>query len=137
MKSFLLHLLRSALLGFLALYSIGGLMLAAEAEKRAQSPVEAVEPRPVDLGPLGVLSAAGALTGATTALLLLFFPVGPLAKPLVGVFCGPFLPMLVWLPEALRQGRGGDAAAAVLLGALVGLLVGVLDGARVRRRREG
>lgn len=140
----LTHLLRAALIGALALYAVGGLMLAADAQQRAEAAATktssgagdapAEEAPAHGLGDLVVFALGGALAGASCALLLLLFPVGPVAKVVYGLFLGPIVPMTIWLPGALERGPG-DAGGIVLLGALVGLLVGMLDASRTRGLR--
>ncbi len=153
------HLLRAALLGFLALFTVAGLVIATEIEKHRPASVDApsnganaahadgpdagpdAERPPPGRGVLGNmigLGLFGALVAIAQALLLLLFPVGPASKVVYGLVCGPAVPMLLWAPPMLRRGNAEDAGAIVVLGMLVGLLVGVLDANRVARaRREG
>lgn len=150
MKTFT-HLLRAALIGFLALFTVAGLMIGAELEKQGRPELAAptngdgaaAEPAdaPSAQRPMGAmfgLGLLGALIAVGATLLLLLFPVGPTSKIVYGLVCGPALPMLLWAPSNLSRGKAGDVGAIVLLGMLLGLLVGILEANRViRERREG
>ena len=80
--------------------------------------------------PIGGL-IAGAISGVAVVGLIRLFRVAPWGYPVAGLISGP-VPFLV-----LTQGEnasGEDRFGIWLLGAVFGLLVGLLEWARVRRR---
>ena len=147
----LLHLLRAGLLGGFTLLILGTVMVAAEHQKNRPSGPRLTEAAPpatsqgdtatVESGPevIGMrrhvfqMSVLGAIVGIFTALLLMVFPVGPTTKVVFGMLCGPVLPMLLFVPATAGV---DDAGGMVLLGAAVGLLVGLLEASRVARKRR-
>ena len=73
----------------------------------------------------------GWLYGLAVTGLIRLFRVDPWAFPLVGLFCGP-------VPLALLVGADStaeDRSGWLVLSALLGVLIGVLEWARVRRER--
>lgn len=81
-------------------------------------------------GRLGLLLAGG-LYGVGVVGLIRLFPIAPWAYFVAGFLCGP-------IPAALLVGRSmgeEDRAGFWLLTALLGLLVGLLETARVHLRR--
>ncbi len=117
------HLLRCALVGMLVLLLLNGLMLT--------------DPKNIGLvDEMGAFLVRGALYGISAALLLLLFRVGPVLKVILGVFCGPALPILLIAPKLAREGKGQELGGLVFLCVLIGLLVGGLDASRVWQRRR-
>ncbi len=71
----------------------------------------------------------GGLYGVGVVGLIRLFRVAPWAYPLAGLFCGP-----VPLALVLNRNMGGDERGGLwILSALLGLLIGALEWARVRR----
>lgn len=155
----LMHLARAGLVGFMALLLVGALMVAAERKKQDEAggpaDVEAVttdsdaaagggddpttEKKESGAGQVIQMAILGAFVGMFSLLLLLLFPVGPTSKIFLGLLCGPVVPTLFTLPN--RPGPD-DLGGAILLGALVGMMVGLLEANRLitnrrRERREG
>ncbi len=119
----LFHLLRSGALGAFVALAFFGMMVSA-----AEHPAEAGKPF--------VFALYGAIFGLATAVLLLTFRVGPVAKVFVGMFCGPVLPVLLLTNQVIAEGKAKDLGGLVFLCFVIGLLVGGLDASRIWQRRK-
>lgn len=166
MKSGLKHFARAGLLGFIALFTVGAMILAEQVQRDSQqgaasseSTPDAPEDGPSDTGTDGAVGdgapkdgdgkdgdgkaqagallavgLVGALTAiAAVALLWWFFPVGPASKIVIGTVCGPFIPVMLFLPEHLKAGKAGDIAGVVVIGMLIGALAGLLEANRIKQ----
>ncbi len=121
--SFLLHLFRSACAGAFVALAFFGLMVSDT-------------PTPGHVGHPLVFAAFGGVFGIATAVLLLMFRVGPVAKVFMGAFCGPPLPVILLTHSVIEQGKAKDLGGLVFLCIVIGLLVGGLDASRVVQRRR-
>ena len=154
------HTFRAALLGFMTLFVIGILIIAADSKKHRKQFYERAQERaiaagePLDLvaqdaelqaafakeqiGAVVVIGLVGAFFSIGLLLILRYlFPVGPTSKIVIGSVCGPFLPMLVFAPNQIANGKADDLNAVLLLGMIVGALIGLLEANRViQLRRE-
>lgn len=180
MKSGLKHFARAGLLGFIALFTIGAMIVAEQAQRKSQRSTAHAESAPdnpegtadadglegeaatedrsetdggetdggetdgtekdaagkAQAGALFAMGLVGALTAiAAVALLWWFFPVGPASKIVIGAVCGPFVPVMLFLPEHLKAGKAGDIAGVVVIGMLIGALAGLLEANRVKPER--
>ena len=76
----------------------------------------------------------GVFSGLVVLGLIRLFPVARWAYPIAGMLVGPLLPLAL----TGRQAGGDERGAVWLLGALFGVVVGLLEWARqVRVEREG
>lgn len=82
-------------------------------------------------GPLGSM-VLGALMGAAVVGLIRLFRVAPWGYPVAGVLCGP-IPLVLLLAGKAKE---GELFGVWLLGAVFGLLIGLLEAARVRRSAD-
>jgi hypothetical protein len=89
-----------------------------------------VEPGAKALGGLVV----GALWGAAVVGLIRLFRVAPWGYAVAGLLCGPIPLLVLTLGD---EPSGEDRFALWLIGAVFGLLIGLLEQARVRRAQSG
>lgn len=133
MKNGLIHLARTGLLGFIALFTVGALIVA----EQTQRPGLADAPEKSGVGAVYALGLVGALTAiVTVAILWRLFPVGPASKIVIGIVCGPFVPLILLLPRNLHAGKAGDLAGLVVIGMLIGALSGLLEANRIVMERR-
>jgi hypothetical protein len=80
-----------------------------------------------------VLLVLGGLYGVSVLGLLRAFRVAPFGLPWAGLLAGPVPVALLMTEEWSQDDRGG----ALFLAALLGVLIGVLEWARIRRAARG
>ena len=125
----------AALIGAVLLFIVGVLMVAENAHQSVNAEID--PERRQGVGAALVLSLLGAAIATTTGLMLLMFPVGPASKIVFGVVCGPVLPLLLFAPEHIRDGRPpNDLGGPILLGMVIGLLAGIMEANRVIAARR-
>jgi hypothetical protein len=81
-------------------------------------------------GVLYGMALLGAIVAASTTLLLRAFAAGRKTTALLGLLLGPLLPVAIFAPQMLREGKAEDLAGLTVLAAIAGLVAGILEAGR-------
>jgi hypothetical protein len=126
------EILRAAFVGMVALVVCGGLMASETKDgsgaTRAAADLAAEAPERIRM--IFGLGVAGAIVGAATWLLLRMVAPGPKTKVAVGPILGAFVATCTFGIGALKNGKVEDVAGVIVLAAIAGFFVALVDASR-------
>lgn len=126
------EILRSAFVGCVALVVCGGLIASEtkDALGAVRTADDLASEAPARIQMIFGLGIAGAIVGALTWLLLRMIAPGPKTKVVVGPIVAAFVATCTFGLGALKNGKPDDVAGVIVLAAIAGFFVALVDASR-------